>query len=87
MKSATDTPAFRAQAVKLVLAQGLKLESRSRSVAGELDRCRAAKRGTYPAAPAGMLFSLILVISLTDDFISYATKLPKVPDALQQSIG
>ena len=57
MKSPTYTPEFRAEAVKLVLAQGLTLEEAAQRIAmpkGTLANwVSAAKRGTDPKAPPG----------------------------------
>ncbi len=57
MRSATYTPEFRAEAVKLVLAQGLKLEEAAKRTAvpeGTLANwVSAAKRGSDPTAPRG----------------------------------
>ena len=57
MKSPTYTPEFRAEAVKLVLAQGLTLEEAAQRIAmpkGTLANwVSAAKRGTAPKAPPG----------------------------------
>lgn len=57
MKSTTYTPEFRAEAVKLVLAQGLTLEEAALRIAmpkGTLANwVSAAKRGTDPSAPPG----------------------------------
>jgi transposase len=57
MRSTTYTPEFRAEAVKLVLAQGLTLEEAAQRIAmpkGTLANwVSAAKRGTDPAAPPG----------------------------------
>jgi transposase len=57
MKKPTYTPEFRAEAVKLVLAQGLTLEEAAQRISmpkGTLGNwvC-AAKRGTDPTAPPG----------------------------------
>lgn len=57
MRSKTYTPEFRAEAVKLVLAQGLTLEEAALRIAmpkGTLvNWVSAAKRGTDPTAPPG----------------------------------
>lgn len=57
MKLTTYTPEFRAEAVKLVLAQGLTLEDAAKRLAmpkGTLATwVNAAKRSTDPAAPPG----------------------------------
>ena len=57
MKSPTYTPEFRAEAVKLVLAQGLTIEEAAQRIAmtkGTLANwVSAAKRGTAPKAPPG----------------------------------
>ncbi len=57
MKSPTYTPEFRAEAVKLVLAQGLTIEEAAQRIAmpkGTLANwASAAKRGTDPKAPPG----------------------------------
>jgi transposase len=57
MRSTTYTPEFRAEAVKLVLAQGLTVEEAAKRIAvpkGTLGNwVSAAKRGTDPAAPPG----------------------------------
>jgi transposase len=59
MRSTTYTPEFRAEAVKLVLAQGLTLEEAAQRIAipqGTLANwVSAAKRGTDSAAPPGSL--------------------------------
>lgn len=59
MKLTTYTPEFRAEAVKLVLAQELTLEEAAKRIAipkGTLANCAsAAKRGSDPAAPPGSL--------------------------------
>ena len=57
MRSTTYTPEFRAEAVKLVLAQGLSLEETAKRIAipkGTLANwVSAAKRSTDPAAAPG----------------------------------
>lgn len=57
MRSTTYTAEFRAEAVKLVLAQGLTLEEAAQRIAipkGTLANwVSSAKRGTDPAAPPG----------------------------------
>ena len=57
MKLNTYTPEFRAEAVKLVLAQGLTLEEAAQRISmskGTLTNwVSAAKRGTDPKAPPG----------------------------------
>ena len=57
MKLTTYTPEFRAEAVKLVLAQGLTLHEAAKRIAipkGTLANwVSAAKRGADPAAPPG----------------------------------
>lgn len=57
MKTKTYTPEFRAEAVKMVLAQGLTLEEAASRLAipkGTLANwVSAAKRSTDPAAPPG----------------------------------
>ena len=57
MRSTTYTPEFRAEAVKLVLAQGLTLEEAAQRIAipkGTLANwVSAAKRRNGPAAPPG----------------------------------
>jgi len=57
MKSTTYTPEFRAEAVKLVLAQGLTLEEAAKRIGipkGTLANwVSAAKRGSDPTAPPG----------------------------------
>ena len=57
MKSTTYTPEFRAEAVKLVLAQGLTLEEAAQRILipkGTLANwVSAAKRGADPKAPPG----------------------------------
>jgi transposase len=57
MRSTTYTPEFRAEAVKLVLAQGLTLDDAAKRLAipkGTLATwVTAAKRSTDPAAPPG----------------------------------
>jgi transposase len=57
MKLTTYTPEFRAEAVKLVLAQGLTLDEAAKRIAipkGTLANwVSAAKRGSDPSAPPG----------------------------------
>ena len=57
MKLTTYTPEFRAEAVKLVLAQGLTLDEAAKRIAmpkGTLANwVAAAKRGSDPTAPPG----------------------------------
>ena len=57
MKLTTYTPEFRAEVVKLVLAQGLTLDEAAKRIAmpkGTLANwVAAAKRGTDPTAPPG----------------------------------
>jgi len=57
MKLTIYTPEFRAEAVKLVLAQGLTLDEAAKRIAipkGRLaDWVSAAKRGNDPTAPPG----------------------------------